>query len=83
MRQDNQAIAITHLTQLLDVVTGFGGFIVPLILWLVQRDRIISMDLHGKAIMKFQISMFAHKKRLRFELFVVEFNHECWMKVRF
>ena len=60
MRQDNQAIAITHLTQLLDIVTGFGGFIVPLILWLAQRDRVISMDLHGKSIMNFQISMFIY-----------------------
>lgn len=60
MRKDNQVIVITHLTQLLDIVTGFGGFIVPLILWLTQRDKVIAMDEHGKSIMNFQISMFIY-----------------------
>jgi len=50
-------IVITHLTQLLDLITGFGGFIVPLVLWLTQRDKIFEMDEHGKSIMNFQISM--------------------------
>ena len=59
-KQDKQLLAITHLTQLLDVVTGFGGFIVPLILWLTQRDRIHHMNEHGKSIMNFQISMFIY-----------------------
>ncbi len=60
MRKDNQVIAITHLTQLLDLVTGFGGFIVPLILWLTQRDKVLAMDEHGKSIINFQISMFIY-----------------------
>jgi uncharacterized Tic20 family protein len=60
MRKDNQVIVITHLTQLLDLITGFGGFIVPLILWLTQRDKVIAMDEHGKSIMNFQISMFIY-----------------------
>lgn len=57
MRKDNQLIVITHLTQLLDYVTGFGGLVVPLILWLTQRDRVEEMDEHGKAILNFQISI--------------------------
>jgi len=60
MRQDKSALVITHLSQLLDLITGFGGFIVPLILWLTQRDRILEMDEHGKSIMNFQISMFIY-----------------------
>jgi len=60
MRQDRSLLVITHLSQLLDIVTGFGGFIVPLILWLTQREQVIKMDNHGKSIMNFQISMFIY-----------------------
>jgi len=60
MRQDRQVLVITHLSQLLDLITGFGGFLVPLILWLTQRERVYEMDEHGKSIMNFQISMFIY-----------------------
>ena len=50
----------THLSQLLDFVTGIGGFIVLLIIWLVKKDEIFDMDRHGKAIINFRISMFLY-----------------------
>ena len=58
MKKDNQLLVITHLSQLLDFVSGIGGFIVPLILWLVKKDEVIGMDTHGKAILNFRITMF-------------------------
>ena len=45
------------MSQLLDIVTGFGGFIVPLVLWLTQRDAIMNMDENGKSIINFQIGI--------------------------
>jgi uncharacterized Tic20 family protein len=60
MREDNQMLVITHLSQLLDLVTGIGGFIVPLILWLTQKDKVAGMDMHGKMILNFQISLFLY-----------------------
>lgn len=60
MREDNQLLVITHLSQLLDLVTGIGGLIVPLILWATQKDRVAGMDLHGKMILNFQISLFIY-----------------------
>ncbi|MGY5851493.1 DUF4870 domain-containing protein [Salegentibacter sp. F14] len=60
MREDNQMLVLTHLSQLLDLVTGIGGFLVPLILWLTQKDKVAGMDLHGKMILNFQISMFIY-----------------------
>ncbi len=60
MRKDNQLLVITHLSQLLDLVTGFGGLIVPLVLWLTQKDRVWEMDEHGKSILNFQISLFIY-----------------------
>ncbi|QIE58296.1 DUF4870 domain-containing protein [Rasiella rasia] len=55
---DNNLLVFTHLSQLLTYVTGFGGFVVPLILWLVKKDQIVGMDEHGKSIINFQITMF-------------------------
>ncbi|WP_425075308.1 DUF4870 domain-containing protein [Psychroserpens sp. S379A] len=57
MRQDNQLIVLTHLSQLLTFITGFGGLIVPLIIWSTQRDNVYKMDEQGKHIVNFQISM--------------------------
>lgn len=57
MRTDNKLLAVTHLSQLLDYITGFGGLIVPLILWLTQRDEVLHMNEQGKAIINFQISI--------------------------
>lgn len=60
MREDKQLLVITHLSQLLDFVTGIGGFIVPLIIWLTQKEQVAGMDMHGKMILNFQISLFIY-----------------------
>ncbi len=50
-------MANTHLSQLLTYVTGFGGLIVPLVIWAVSKNTVAGMDEHGKAIVNFQLSM--------------------------
>ncbi|MFY0604628.1 MAG: DUF4870 domain-containing protein [Flavobacteriaceae bacterium] len=60
MKKNNQLLVLTHLSQLLDLVTLIGGFIVPLVLWLVKRDEVVGMDQHGKSILNFRISMFLY-----------------------
>ncbi len=60
MRQDNQLLVITHLSQLATFLTGFGGLIIPLILWLTQKDKIYAMDKHGKNIINFQLSLLVY-----------------------
>jgi uncharacterized Tic20 family protein len=57
MRKDKQLIVLTHLSQLLTYVTGFGGLIVPLIIWFTQKDKVLGIDEHGKAIINFQLSI--------------------------
>ena len=59
-RTDNQMLMITHLAQLLTYITGFGGLIVPLILWATQKDNVEGMDAHGKAILNFQLSIIVY-----------------------
>jgi uncharacterized Tic20 family protein len=60
MREDRQTLMLAHLSQLLDLVTGFGGFIVPLIIWQSKKDEIYDMDDQGKGIINFQLSMFLY-----------------------
>jgi uncharacterized protein len=57
MKQDRQLIVLTHLSQLITLVIGFGSLILPLILWSSNKGRIHKMDEHGKNILNFQISL--------------------------
>jgi uncharacterized Tic20 family protein len=57
MRQDNQLIVITHLSQLITLVTGYGSLLIPLILWVTQKEKVYKMDAHGKNIINFQLSL--------------------------
>ncbi len=57
LRKDNKLLAITHLTQLLHYITGFGGFLVPLIIWATSRNSVEGMDEHGKSIINLQLSL--------------------------
>ena len=57
---DNNLLVATHLCQLLTYISGFGGLVVPLILWLTQKDKVASMDIQGKQIVNFQISLIVY-----------------------
>lgn len=57
LRIDRPLLTITHLTQLLTYFIGFGGLIVPLIIWLNSRNTVEGMNEHGKAIVNFQLSL--------------------------
>ena len=60
MRRDNQLIVITHLSQLVTLVLGFGSLLLPLVLWLTQKDKVYQMDIHGKNIVNFQLSLIVY-----------------------
>jgi len=57
MRNDRQLIVITHLSQLVTLVIGFGSFIIPLIIWMSNKEKVSEIDDHGKNILNFQISL--------------------------
>ncbi len=57
LKKDNQVLVLAHLAQLLTYVTGFGGLIVPLFIWLTSKDSVLGMNEHGKAIINFQLSL--------------------------
>ncbi|MCF7568148.1 DUF4870 domain-containing protein [Sabulilitoribacter arenilitoris] len=60
MRQDNQLLVITHLSQLITLITGFGSLLLPLVLWLTQKEKVYQMDVHGKNIINFQLSLIVY-----------------------
>ncbi|MUH37084.1 DUF4870 domain-containing protein [Zobellia amurskyensis] len=57
LEHNNQLLVIAHLSQFLTYITGFGGLVVPLILWLTTKDSVAGMDEHGKAIVNFQLTV--------------------------
>ena len=57
MRNDRQLIVITHLSQLVTLVIGFGSLIIPLIIWMSNKEKVYELDAHGKNILNFQISL--------------------------
>ena len=57
MKEDRQLLVVTHLSQLLTALTGFGGLIVPLIIWLTKKDENYKIDEQGKKIINFQLSL--------------------------
>ncbi|MEP2058030.1 DUF4870 domain-containing protein [Maribacter litoralis] len=57
VREDRNLLVITHLSQYLDFVTGFGGLLVPLVIWLTTKDSVIGMDEHGKSVINFQLTL--------------------------
>ena len=60
MREDRQLIVITHLSQLITLLVGGGSLIVPLIIWFTNKDKVHSMDRHGKNIVNFQLSLIVY-----------------------
>ncbi|CAM3351567.1 DUF4870 domain-containing protein [Zobellia roscoffensis] len=57
LEHNNQLLVIAHLSQFLTYITGFGGLVVPLLLWLTSKDSVVGMDEHGKAIVNFQLTV--------------------------
>ena len=60
MKRDKDLLILTHLSQLLDFVTLIGGFVAPLLIWLLKKDEVIGMDAQGKGILNFRITMFIY-----------------------
>lgn len=57
MKEDRSLLILTHLSQLIVLVTGFGNLILPLIIWATKKDDVYDMDRQGKQIVNFQISL--------------------------
>jgi uncharacterized Tic20 family protein len=57
MKENQQLIVFMHLS-LFNLFSGFLGFVVPLVIWQSKKKETYDLDIHGKAIINFQISLF-------------------------
>lgn len=60
LKEDRQMLMVMHLSQLLFLVSGVGGIVVPIILWQLKKDEVQDMDEQGKEVVNFQISLFIY-----------------------
>lgn len=52
----NSYLLVMHLSQFAGLIIVGLGFVVPLILWLINKDKNKEVDKHGKNILNFMIS---------------------------
>lgn len=52
--------AVIHLSTLTKYVFPFGNFIMPLVLWTMNKERSEFIDTHGKQAINFQLSIFLY-----------------------
>ncbi len=52
---DRKYLIFLHLSVMTGIIIPLGNIILPAILWLNKRDRIVDVDVHGKSILNFQI----------------------------
>lgn len=53
--EDNSYLMFLHLSIISNIVIPLGNIILPLILWLNKRDKILNVNHQGKNILNFQI----------------------------
>lgn len=56
-KDDKTWAMLCHLSALAGLVIPFGSIIGPLIVWLIKKDEMPLVDIHGKKALNFQITM--------------------------
>ena len=52
----NQYCMLMHLSQFSNFFIPFGGIVIPIVMWYVNKDEYVEVDQHGKRIMNWIIS---------------------------
>ncbi len=55
-KEDKNYLILFHLSVLLFLVIPLGNIIIPLILWLNKKDKVVNLDSIGKNLINYQIS---------------------------
>lgn len=53
---ENTYLMLMHLSQFAGVILPVAGFVVPIIMWVTNKDYSAAVDSHGKNIINFMIS---------------------------
>lgn len=54
--EENTFLMLMHLSQLAGLVIPLAGFIIPVLMWITNKDTNANVDKHGKNIVNFTIS---------------------------
>lgn len=74
--EDKTYLIFLHLTVLVFWVIPFGNIILPLILWLNKRDKIVDVNIQGTNILNFQIVWSIISNLMFFIFFYLKINHK-------
>ena len=55
-REEKQMGLFVHLSQLANLIIPFSGFIIPVVLWQTQKEKMPALDAHGKMVVNWIIS---------------------------
>lgn len=64
-------ILLMHLSQLCNFIIPFGGLIMPLIMWITNKDESSDIDRHGKTILNWVLSALVYSAICFVLLFIV------------
>ncbi len=56
-KDDRTWAMLCHLSALAGFIVPFGSVLGPLIIWLIKKDEMPIVDIHGKKALNFQITM--------------------------
>lgn len=58
--EENNYLMLMHLSQLAGWIVPLLGYVVPILMWLLNKDNNAKVDQHGKNILNFTISYFIY-----------------------
>jgi len=53
---ENSYLMLMHLSQFAGIIIPLAGFIIPILMWITNKDTNAKVDMHGKNILNFMIS---------------------------
>lgn len=73
--QDRNLALLAHLSGCLGIVVGsVPGFVGPLVIWLIQKDKSLFVEQEAKEALNFQITLL-----ILIAVFIVATFMSCWM----
>jgi uncharacterized Tic20 family protein len=69
--EQRQWAMFAHLSALIGLIVPFGNVLGPLVIWLVQKDKMAFVDDQGKEALNFQITVFGAALISAFLMFIL------------
>lgn len=70
---ENSYLMLMHVSQFAGILVPFAGFIIPILLWISNKDTNVKVDMHGKNILNFMISFLIYAAILTITLIGIPF----------